>query len=95
MNGAETNTVLPLPKIMDRKAARRLASDFLAVKGKPVTLDASHVERVGAQCLQVMLSAHRTWMVDDLAFEIAKPTPLFNQCMTQLGAREFLPGGAA
>ena len=95
MSDANKNTVLPLPKVLDRKAARKLATDLLAAKGNPVTLDASHVERVGAQCLQVMLSAHRTWMVDDLAFEIVKPTPLFDRCMTQLGAHDFLSRVAA
>ncbi|HEY5236861.1 MAG TPA: STAS domain-containing protein [Rhizomicrobium sp.] len=94
MSGAEKNHVLPLPKVMDRKAARRLASDLLAAKGKPVTLDASHVQRVGGQCLQVMLSAQRSWMADDLPFVVTRPSPLFSQCMRQLGAREFLSGDA-
>jgi chemotaxis protein CheX len=94
-NGAEKIHVLPLPKVMDRKAARRLASDLLAAKGKPVTLDASHVQRMGGQCLQVLLSAQRSWTADDVPFVIAKPSPLFDQCLRQLGAHEFLCGDTA
>ena len=93
MSGADA-IVLPLPKIMGLPAARQLAADLIAARGKAVTLDATGVQRVGGLGLQVLLSARRTWTKDRVAFSIVNPTPLFRQCVTQLGASD-LAGEAA
>lgn len=95
MSISEKSTVLALPKVMDLMAAKRLAADLLAARGKPVALDASHVQRVGGLCLQVLLSAQRTWAADKMAFEIVNPAASFEKCMAQLGAFGFTHEEAA
>jgi chemotaxis protein CheX len=95
MNMPEKIEVVTLPKVMDLGAAKRLAADLLALRGKPVALDASHVQRVGGLCLQVLLSARRTWAADKTAFGIVNPAAAFEKCMAQLGAFGFTHEEAA
>jgi len=95
MTTPTSNTMLPLPKVMDLGAAKHLAADLLAARGQPIALDASHVQRVGGLCLQVLLSARRTWAADQVAFEIIHPAPAFKKCMAQLGAFGFTDEEAA
>jgi len=95
MTTSTNNTLLPLPKVMDLSAAKHLAADLLAARGQPVALDASYVQRVGGLCLQVLLSARRTWAADQVAFEIVNPAPAFMKCMAQLGAFGFTHEEAA
>jgi len=68
------STSLALPPILDITAAGPLASEFLRVRGKDVSVDASKVERVGAQCIQVLLSAVATWTLDGMEFDLANPS---------------------
>ena len=72
MNKPAKGAVLTLPKVMDLKAARHLATDLLAARGKPVMLDASHVQRVGGLSLQVLLSAraHDRAAIDAIHLDI-------------------------
>lgn len=53
-----------LPKVLDVRAAPALASELLKMRGGDISVDASQVERLGAQCLQVLLSAQATWRSD-------------------------------
>ena len=62
--------VLRLPISLDLPAARPLAAALLERRGKPITIDASAVGQVGAQCVQVLLSARRTWQADGLSLSI-------------------------
>ena len=62
--------VLRLPISLDLPAARPLAAALLERRGKPITIDASAVGQVGAQCVQVLLSAKRTWQADGVSLSI-------------------------
>ena len=55
---------------LDLPAARPLAAALLERRGKPTTIDASAVGQVGAQCVQVLLSAKRTWQADGVSLSI-------------------------
>lgn len=68
---------LELPAVLDLRAAKPLADALLAVIGKPLTLDASKVEKLGGQCVQVLLSAAKTWDAHGGDLEIADPSPAF------------------
>lgn len=57
--------VLILPAILDVRAAESLKSELMAVRGQPVTIDASAVDRLGGLGLQVLMSAAKTWRADD------------------------------
>ena len=74
---------LTLPSILDIQAAEPLRGEFLALRGQDVEVDASNVERLGALCLQVLISARKTWARDGLTVRIGQTSPSFaNQCKT-------------
>lgn len=58
-----TQTVV-LEPVLDLRAAEPLKAALLAARGGDVVLDGSAVERLGGLCLQVLLSALRTWRAD-------------------------------
>jgi len=66
----DAEDVLSLPSSLDLPAARPLAAALLKRRGKPITIDASAVGQVGAQCLQVLLSAKQTWQADGVSLSI-------------------------
>jgi chemotaxis protein CheX len=63
------STIL-LAEVLDLKAATALATDLLAARGGDVSLDGSSVQRLGGQCLQVILSAKATWDKEGASLQI-------------------------
>ena len=60
-----------------------------AVRGRPLKLDASRVERLGGLCLQVLLSARITWAVDGLPIAVVNSSPAFTDALALFGASSF------
>ena len=88
--GVQPNpTRVPLPEVMDLRAAGPLARDLLALRGQPVSLDASRVARLGGLGLQVLLSARRTWLADKLDFSVVDASDAFRADCALLGAPMF------
>ncbi|VTZ24957.1 conserved hypothetical protein [Methylocella tundrae] len=77
--------ILALPAILDLKAATPLASELLARRGEELSADASAVQRLGGQCLQVLLSAIMTWRADELPFAVVNASPDFIEGLRRLG----------
>ncbi len=77
--------VVELPEILDLKAAAPLAGEFLAHRGGELRIDASRVQRLGGQCLQVLLSAAMTWKVDEIPLAFVDPSPDFIEGLQRLG----------
>lgn len=77
--------VLELPEVLDLKAAAPLASAFLEKRGTEIVVDASRVERLGGQCLQVLLSASFTWRADELSFGVVDASAGFLDALALLG----------
>ena len=82
-------TNLVLPAILDLNAAAPLAAEFLALRGSPVAVDASGVERIGGLCLQVLLSVGVTWAVDNVPVRLAKSSPPFTAALALFGTSPF------
>jgi chemotaxis protein CheX len=82
----ESAAVLRLGQVLDLNAAGPLAHELLALRGQNVDVDASAVERLGAQCLQVLLSAHATLNTDGAAFAVVSPSNEFTTTLALLGA---------
>lgn len=78
-----------LPQILDLGAAASLREALLAARGSPLELDASGVERLGGLCLQVMLSAQRTWDSDGIAFRVRNPSGAFREAARLMAAPEL------
>src|SRR4051812_15595176 len=90
--------VFRLPEIIDVEAAAQLVGDLLAYIGRPLTLDASEVRRLGGLGLQVLLSARKTWAEDRVALGLINPSPVFADTLELFGATAFpfeSVGGAA
>lgn len=84
-----------LPAILDLKAAIPLVEGLLAQRGSDLTVDASHVERLGAQSLQILLSAVSTWHAEGFAIEFQDASEPFVQSLELFGidSEDFLNGG--
>ena len=76
---------IALKGALNLKAAAPLLSELQKARGADITIDASEVERVGAQCLQVLLSARNTWVADGFALQIEHPTEGFQESLEFLG----------
>lgn len=73
-----------LPATLTSRYASDLLDDLRALRGQPLSLDASSVQQIGALCLQVLLSARETWSADgqpfsmtDVSEEMARRWSLF------------------
>jgi chemotaxis protein CheX len=85
-NGIQT---LQLPPVMDLTAAAPLTERLLSLRGIDLTVDASEVARLGGQCLQVLLSALKTWEADGAKLEILRPSQDFVDALRHLGIDPF------
>ncbi|GAA0640873.1 STAS domain-containing protein [Brevundimonas lenta] len=79
-------TVLALASVLDIRAAEPLQTSLMALRGQAVTLDASQVERLGGLCLQVLVSAQRTWAADGQSLTLAPDSAAFSEQWTAFGA---------
>lgn len=90
-DAADRNTqTIQLAPILDVRAAAPLAAELSARRGQDVTLDASEVRRLGAQCLQVLLAARASWDADGARLRVSEPSDDFTDTLTLLGAASFL-----
>ncbi len=83
--------ITALPPVMDLTAAAPLAAEFMAHRGTPLMIDGSAVERLGAQCLQVLLAARNAWAADGQGFSIESPSDALAETLAALGAADLLP----
>jgi chemotaxis protein CheX len=74
-----------LDPVLDLKAATPLAENLLAHRGSDVVIEASEVERLGAQSLQVLLSAVATWQADGHLLEFVHPSDAFVESLHIFG----------
>ncbi|HTV34131.1 MAG TPA: STAS domain-containing protein [Methylocella sp.] len=77
--------MMELPDILDIKAAATLAEELLTLRGKALEIDASRVQRLGGQCLQVLLSASMTWKADGNLFTLTRASSDFLEGLGRLG----------
>ena len=83
--------VLVLPAVLDIRAADDLKTQLLALRGRPLAIDASAVERLGGLCLQVLLSARRTWDEDRQTLTVAPASDAFADQWAAFGAAPLNP----
>lgn len=83
--GNAASASMTLASELDIKAAGPLAAELLAARGKDIALNASQIERIGGQCLQVLLSAAATWAADGAELAIEEPSPAFVDAVQTAG----------
>jgi chemotaxis protein CheX len=79
---------LQLPEVLDLNAATPLAGELLSFRGNDLAADASQVQRIGAQGVQVLLSAVATWRQDGFKLRVVKPSAAFRDVIESLGISE-------
>jgi chemotaxis protein CheX len=62
------SAALMLPDCLDASAAAAIKDMLLARRGNALVVDASQVRRVGAQSLQILIAAARTWQADGMSY---------------------------
>ena len=66
-------------------AAPGLTQTLKDLRQKPVLIDAGTVEYIGVPCLEVIMSAAKTWKNDAVGFQLINPTDAFNEGISLLG----------
>lgn len=91
------SAVLSLAPILDLQAAEPLRAELMVLRGRPLSIDASQVSRLGGLCLQVLISARKTWTEDGLPLSVDEPSEAFTEQLASFGDPElrFLPEGGA
>ena len=91
---AERATVSLAP-VLDLQAAEPLRAELMALRGRPLDLDASQVTRMGGLCLQVLMSARKIWSEDGACLTVDQPSLAFSEQLTAFGEPElqFEPQG--
>jgi len=79
------DAVLKLPAVLDLQAAAALREQLLSKRGLPLRIEAAEVQRLGAQCLQVLLAAQRSWAAEGLPLHIDAPSEDFTGALKILG----------
>ncbi len=88
--GADPAVVkLQLEPILDLGAAERLHARLIEVRGQPLDIDASQVERLGGLCLQVLISARETWQSDGHSAVIGQASSAFEEAWALFAAPSF------
>lgn len=89
--------ILVLDPVLDIKAATPLAEALLAHRGNDIIIEAAAVERLGAQSLQVLLSAIATWQADGRTLDFVHPSEAFIEGLHLFGfdADHLLSNSAA
>jgi chemotaxis protein CheX len=78
-------SIFALPVILDMQAALPLKTALMARWGAGLTINASLVEKLGAQCLQVLLAARKSWDEAGQDFTIDSMSDSFASALAGLG----------
>ena len=76
---------LQLAKDLDGTQIGPLLDQLAKKRGNPLTINASKVERLGAQCAQVLIAAAQTWRSEMQTLQIAQPSNDFVEGLEILG----------
>jgi chemotaxis protein CheX len=94
---AQSARTVQLPEVLDLNAVEALVTEFLSHRGNELAVDASQVQRMTGQGLQVLLSAGRTWREDGQTIRIVEPSEAFTERSELFGlaGSDWLAGEAA
>ncbi len=76
---------LLLPAELDHVAAASLFEVISSLTGTDIAIEGSRVERIGGQCLQILLAAASTWKADGTVLEFVNPSSEFIAGLELLG----------
>lgn len=76
---------LKLAAILDLNEASELRGKLVSMRGSAIEIDASGVDRVGAQCMQVLMAGAKAWEEDKHSFSFAKASEAFLKTAQLIG----------
>jgi chemotaxis protein CheX len=76
---------LKLSPVLDLNEASALHGTLMSMRGRNVAIDASEVERIGVQCVQVLLAGARAWQADKKSYVVDKTSDAFAKTMQLIG----------
>jgi chemotaxis protein CheX len=79
---------LALSPVLDLNEASVLHGKLMSMRGKDIVIDASAVERVGVQCVQVLVAGAAAWQADKKSFLVEKASDAFEKTMQLIGISE-------
>jgi chemotaxis protein CheX len=82
---ASAAKTLSLESVLDLNAASSLHSKLMAARGSDLAIDGSAVERVGALCIQVLMSAAKTWEEEKLSLTFSQMSDALTKTMQLSG----------
>ena len=80
---------LSLVPNLDLQAAEPLRAELMALRGRPLTINAAEVNRMGGLCLQVLMSAHKIWSEDGHPLTVDQPSSAFTEQLAGFGGPEL------
>ena len=78
-----------LAPVLDLQAAEPLRAELMALRGRPLDLDASQFTRMGGLCLQVLMSARKIWSEDGVCLTVDQPSLAFSEQLAAFGGPEL------
>ena len=88
--GSQLAPVFVLPARMDASTLPQTHSDLMSRRGADLDIEASKVDRFGAQALQLVLSAFASWREDGMRLRILDPSEAVRAAFDQLGCASAL-----
>ena len=83
------DSAVVLAETLDLNAAEPLRQALAELRGQPVLLDGSQVTRLGGLCLQVLVSARKTWAEDGQDFHLDRCSPELLEQLRLFGAEDL------
>jgi chemotaxis protein CheX len=78
---------LSLAPVLDLNEATALHAKLMDLKGSPLVIDASAVERVGALCAQVLMAGAKSWAEDKQPYKFGAVSEPFVKTMQLIGVK--------
>lgn len=63
-----------LPPMLDTASAGAIRDGLLGLRGRPLLIDGSAVQMLGAHCAELLLAARQTWKEDGAPLSVANPS---------------------
>lgn len=82
---SQSHTVT-LPAALDFNVAATLSRTLDNCRGEDVVIDASYVQKLGAQCFQVLHAAEQAWKADNRLFTLVNGPARFLEELSGYGA---------
>jgi chemotaxis protein CheX len=84
-NASRPPARLSLPPRLGPSYAGDLVGTLRDMRGQPLEIDPSGVQSLSTPCLQILLSAARSWAADGQPLRLTEPSPEFMATLGYLG----------